>query len=58
MATPFLYSEGDRDDAVAFLAQLIRLQSEVHELGHELDRIEEEIRQAVNDLARERFEDP
>lgn len=49
--------EGDRDHAVAFIAQLIRLQSEVGELNQQLDRIEAEMRQALTAAARERFEE-
>jgi hypothetical protein len=33
--------------AVAFLTKLIRLQREVSELGHQLDRIESEMREAL-----------
>jgi hypothetical protein len=49
--------EGDRSDAVAFITELIRLQSEVGELSRQLDRIEAEMRQALCDAARDRFEE-
>jgi len=45
------------DDAVAFVAQLIRLRREVSETGHQLDRIEAEFREALKERARERFEE-
>lgn len=44
------------DEAVALLAELIRLQREVWAMNRQLDRIETEMRQALNDVARERFE--
>jgi hypothetical protein len=49
--------ERPRDDAVAFLAELIRLQREVHQVGQQLDRIEAEMRQAINELDCERFKE-
>ena len=49
--------EHPRDDAVAFLAELIRLQREVHQVGQQLDRIEVEMNQAVSEMDRERFEE-
>lgn len=44
------------DDAVAFIAQLIRLQRQVREISRQLDRIEVEMHEALNDASRERFE--
>lgn len=44
------------DEAEAFLGALSRLQREVEAVNRELDRIEAELRNALNDLARERFE--
>lgn len=41
---------------VAFLNELNRLHEEVRHLTRSLDRIEVEMRQALSDLARERFE--
>lgn len=44
------------DEAVVFLAVLIRLQREMREIDQELARIEVELHEALNDRARERFE--
>ena len=49
--------ERPRDDAVAFLAELIRLHREVQQVGQQLDRIEVEMNQAVSEMDRERFEE-
>lgn len=43
------------DDAEALLGALSRLRREVEAANSELDRIEAELRNALNDLARERF---
>jgi hypothetical protein len=48
---------GASEGAVAFLARLIRLQNEVREVGQQLDRIEAEMRHALNSVARERYEE-
>jgi hypothetical protein len=45
-----------RGEAVAFLAELVRLESRVSEVNQQLDRVEAELRRSLNDLARERFE--
>ena len=45
------------DRAVEFIAEVMRLESEVREVSRQLDRVESELRQALNDLARERFEE-
>jgi len=42
-------------EAVAFLAQLIRLQREVRDVGRRLDRIESEMHEALNAFSRARF---
>lgn len=49
--------DGTHGEADAFVAELSRIQSEVREVGRHLDRIEAEMRHALNDLARERFEE-
>ena len=49
--------DGAHGEADAFVAELSRLQSEVREVGQQVDRIEAEMRHALNDLARERFEE-
>jgi len=45
------------DKAVAFIVEVMRLESEVREVSQQLDRVESELRQALNDLARQRFEE-
>lgn len=45
------------DNAVQFIAGLIRLQREVREVGQQLDRIEVELHQALDGQVRERFEE-
>jgi anion-transporting ArsA/GET3 family ATPase len=50
-------TDGAHDEADAFVAELSRLQSEVREVGQQLDRIEAEMRHVLNDAARERFEE-
>jgi hypothetical protein len=56
-----MYSAGssDRvhDKPVAFIAEVMRLESEVREASRQLDRVESELRQALNELARARFEE-
>jgi len=49
-------TKAERRHAVAFLAQLIRLQRQVNELGRQLERVEYEMHSAVNELGRQRFE--
>lgn len=57
IAIPF--SEGKRNDpkAVAFLAQVIRLQRQIDQMNRQLDRIESEMRSSINELSRQRFEE-
>jgi uncharacterized coiled-coil DUF342 family protein len=45
-----------RDEAVAFLAELVRLESKVREVNQQLDRVEAELQDALGELARVRFE--
>ena len=45
------------EGAIAFLATLIRLQRAVWEVGLQVDRIEVEMREALSELDRERFEE-
>jgi len=47
---------GSRTDAIALIAELIRLQHQVRKVGQELDRIESEMRQAL-ERQRDRFEE-
>jgi hypothetical protein len=42
-------------NAEAFVAEVIRLQAEVHDLNRQLERIEAEIQAFVNELVIERF---
>ena len=49
-------SDHPKHDAVAFIAQLIRLQRRVYRLSLQLDLLEAEMRQSLRDLARERYE--
>jgi hypothetical protein len=44
-------------EAVAFLAQLIRLQREVRDVDRRLDRIESEMHEALNPFNRARVEE-
>lgn len=46
-----------RAEAVAFLAQLIRLQRDLRDLDLRLDRIESEMHQALNAFNRARVEE-
>jgi hypothetical protein len=46
-----------RAEAVAFLAQLIRLQRDMRDVGRRLDRIESEMHQALNEFNRARVEE-
>jgi hypothetical protein len=46
-----------RDDAIAFIAEVIRLQRAVWEISRQVDRLEVEMRQALIELDRERFEE-
>jgi hypothetical protein len=48
--------DGGRDEAVAFLAELVRLESTVKGVNQQLDRVEAELQHALGELARERFE--
>ena len=45
-----------RDEAVAFLAELVRLEGKVEEVNQQLDRVEAELQDALGELARARFE--
>jgi hypothetical protein len=45
------------DEAVAFLAQLVRLQREVRDVSCRLDRIESEMHEALNTFNRTRVEE-
>ena len=45
------------DEAMAFIAEVMQLESEVREVGQHLDRLESNLRQALNDLARQRYEE-
>jgi hypothetical protein len=45
-----------RTDGIAFIAELIRLQRQVRRVGQELNRIEFEMRQAL-ERQRDRFEE-
>ncbi len=49
--------EWERQEAVAFLAELIWLQREVSEMNRQLDRIEIEMRTCINELDASRFEE-
>ena len=49
-------SDHPKRDAVAFIAQLIRLQRRVYRLSLQLDLLEAEMRQSLRELARERYE--
>jgi hypothetical protein len=50
-------AEAPNREVVAFLVGLIRLQREVRDVGRQLDRIEAEMRDALSEVARERFEE-
>ncbi len=50
-------SEEQRDEAVAFIAELIRLQRQVADLAHEVDRVEFEMRQVLSQFDSKRFEE-
>jgi hypothetical protein len=43
--------------AVAFIAQVIRLERQVDQINRQLDRIESEMRSRINELSRQRFEE-
>ena len=45
------------EEAVAFITELMRLEGQVKEVNQQLDRVEAELQQALNELARERFEE-
>jgi hypothetical protein len=49
-------AECAHEEAVAFLAELVRLESRVREVNQQLDRVEAELQHALGELARERFE--
>lgn len=50
-------AEHEHRRAIAFLAQLIRLQRQVVQMNRQLDRIEHEMRSCINELSRQRFEE-
>jgi hypothetical protein len=50
-------AEHERRQAIAFIAQLIRLQRQVNQMNRQLDEIEHDMRTAINELGRQRFED-
>ncbi len=50
-------AEHERRQAVAFIAQLIRLQRRVSQMNRQLDRVEYEMRAGINELGRQRFEE-
>lgn len=56
-ASPSLGQARVEDEAVAFLTELTRLQGEVDELSRHLERIESEMRQVLDAVACERFEE-
>lgn len=43
--------------AVAFIAEMIRLQRNVREIGRQLDRVEVEMHKAFNEIDRLRFQE-
>jgi uncharacterized protein YukE len=45
-------TDGAYDAVNAFVAELSRLQTELRQVGQQLDRIEAEMRHALNDVAR------
>ncbi len=50
-------AEQERRQAIAFIAQLIRLQRQVSQMNRQLDRVEYEMRTCINELGRQRFEE-
>jgi hypothetical protein len=56
-----MYSPGSSDqvpgEPVAFIAEVMRLAGKVSEVSRQIDRVESELRQALNELARARFEE-
>ncbi|MCA1702899.1 MAG: hypothetical protein LC808_06350 [Actinobacteria bacterium] len=55
MGTVALLSE-EHQYGEAFVAELSRLEREVNQVNQQLDRLEVELRRALGELARERFE--
>lgn len=49
-------TDSAHDEADVFVVELSRLQTELRQVGQQLDRIEAEMRHALNDVAR-RFEE-
>jgi hypothetical protein len=56
-----MYSPGSFDEVpgepVAFIAEAMRLEDKVSEVSRQLERVESELRLALNELARARFEE-
>jgi hypothetical protein len=52
-------SPSDRmhDKAVAFIAEVMRLENKVRDVSRQVDRVESELRQALSELTRDRFEE-
>jgi hypothetical protein len=50
-------SDQMHDKALAFISEVMRLESKVIEVSRDLERVEAELRQALNELARARFEE-
>lgn len=57
MQTSTIESGRERSQDAAFVAQLIRLQGQVNQMNRQLDRIEHEMRAAISELGRQRFEE-
>jgi hypothetical protein len=57
MQTLAAKAEQERRQAIAFIAQLIRLQRQVSQMNRQLDEIEHDMRRAINELGRQRFEE-
>ena len=57
MQTDVVTSERERRKAVAFIAQVIRLQRQVTQMNRQLDRIDYEMRTTINELGRQRLEE-
>jgi hypothetical protein len=53
---PIVFADDVREED-ALVAELDRLMRELRQVGHELDRIEAQVRRAANDAARERYEE-
>jgi hypothetical protein len=57
MQPPVRLAGAPRRDAVAFLAELMRLQREVADIARQVERVEAELRESVSGLERARFEE-